>query len=148
MLAERLNAEAVSSDPDGYAKAVAYSEGWPNWFRALIAHPLASAAARGIALPGGALEAISAHGDPFVRIWAIYARAAGRFDDPQARQALKEAATGSGPERAVAALLQEGVEGSAEAREAKIVAAVQRMRTDHPEAQGVWSAPADPTPKP
>lgn len=138
LLTERLNAEAARPDPDGYAKAIAYSEGWPNWFRALLARPLASAAAQGIGLPAGPLEALSGHDDPFVRVFALHARAAGRFDDPQARQKLKEAASGDGPERAVAGSLLEALEGDAANREAKIADAARRLRTDHPDAVEVW----------
>jgi hypothetical protein len=140
VLAEALTAEAVQSDPRGYALAVARSEGWPVWLRLLLTRPLAYAAAHGVPIPVSALRELRDRGyDPAINLWVDFALAASRPPDGEARAALARAAASEAPDRAHAQMLLDALsaEGSEQIR--RLDEATLWLRTHHPDAASVWA---------
>jgi hypothetical protein len=138
IVAEALDGRAIAADPSGFALAVARSEGWPGWLRVLLARPLAYGADEH-ALPKAPLAELRAYPDAIVALWAAYAQAAGR-DDAEARQALETAREGENA--GLARLLAEALDAPthSETRRARLDAATDWLRDNHPDARRVWGA--------
>lgn len=139
VVAEALTSEAVATDPRGYALAAGKSEGWPDWFRLLIARPLAYAADDRIALPREPIISLTQSRDPWLRAWSLYTLAAMAGGDDAADAAL-ERLPDAFPEVAelVALLLAARSSGGGPPRLAKLSEATRIMRRGHPEAAALW----------
>jgi hypothetical protein len=137
LLAEALTREAMVNDPKGYADAVAYSEGWPDWLRLLLIRPLAYGAESGIELPHKPLEQLSQRSDRTIVLWACYTRAAS-WNDAGAEQVLKQEAGGDGPNRELAELLLAALRSRDSARFTHLDRATRWLRSHHPEAALLW----------
>lgn len=135
VVAEALTGEAIAADPNGFALAVARSEGWPGWLRVLLARPLAYGADV-YGLPKAPLAELRASDDPMVALWAAYAQAAGR-EDAEARAAL-EAAKADGDELAERLLRALDSPPRSAERRARLDAATRWLRDHHPDARRVW----------
>lgn len=139
LMAEALTSEAVATDPRGYALAVSKSEGWPDWFRLLIARPLAYAADDRIALPREPIISLTQSRDPWLRAWSLYTLAAMAGGDANAAEAALERLPDAFPEvdELVALLIAARASGGPP-RLAKLSAATRLMRRGHPEAAALW----------
>lgn len=136
VVAEALTGEAIAADPNGFALAVARSEGWPGWLRVLLARPLAYGAdAHG--LPKAPLAELRASDDPIVALWAAYAQAAGR-DDAEARAALEAATRGEHAELARTLLEALAAPPRSAERRVRLDAATRWLRDHHPDCRRVW----------
>lgn len=138
LLAESLTAGAARGDPRGFALAVAYSEGWPDWLRLLLTRVIGLAASNRVRFPAEPLRALAGQADPFIRAWANYALAAGPDPDAAAREALAEESRGDSPASGLARDLVAALDSSGDARASRLEAATARLRTDHPGASEVW----------
>ncbi|MBX6314606.1 MAG: hypothetical protein IRY99_17085 [Isosphaeraceae bacterium] len=138
LLAESLTSTAVEADPSAYAKAVAYSEGWPIWLRLLLVRPLAYAAGEGERLPNAPLDALRHHHDPIIALWATYARSFSQGHTGEALAELRRAAEPGGPHRELAALLLEARQARQPDRNAILDRASLWLRTHHPDALRLW----------
>jgi hypothetical protein len=137
LLAERLSAEAVEAAPSAYADAVAYSEGWPDWLRVLLLRPMAYAPEKEIALPMKPLVALSENGDPIVRLWALFVRAASAHDLEAERALAAEAETES-PRQVLAQHLSAALRSNPADRHPFLEKATLWLRTNHPDASTLW----------
>ncbi|GIW87767.1 MAG: hypothetical protein KatS3mg108_2091 [Isosphaeraceae bacterium] len=136
LLAEALTDEAIAADPNGYALAVARSQGWPAWLRVLLIRPLAYGA-DSHPLPKAPLDELSGSNDPILALWAAYARAAGR-DDPQARATLQAESHGDHAQLATILLHALDAPPRSNLRRSWLDAATAWLRDHHPEARRLW----------
>jgi hypothetical protein len=137
LMAESLTQEAMASDPKGYAEAVAYSEGWPDWLRLLLLRPLAYGAGDGIASPPKPLLALSTRDDPFLVLWVLYTRSVSG-NDGEAERALAQAAADPGPRRELADLLLAALRSQGPERRRHLDQATRWLRAHHPQAADLW----------
>ena len=140
VLAEALTAEAVASDPRGYALAVARSEGWPVWLRLLLTRPLAYAAAQGVPIPARELRELrDRRYDPAIGLWVDFALAVSTPADDEAAESLARAARGEAPDRNLARILEGALRSKGIERTRRLDEATRWLRTDHPEAAKLWA---------
>jgi hypothetical protein len=140
LLAEAVSTEAVARDPRAYALAVARSSGWPDWLRLVLARRLAYGAARGYAIPRVALEELKQHPDPMIGLWATYALAVRPpvAPDPATAAELEKAASGSGANGELAALLVGGLSAPQGKRERRLDEITLWLRRHHHQAAKIW----------
>lgn len=145
LLAESLTSEAVWDDPKGYALAVCRSPGWPDWFRWLIARPLAYAASEGMTFPPDqARELYERFSDPLQRQWMAFVILEGKVRDPalieKARADLHVEPGGPlTPATELARMLQKArEEKDIHRRERRLNRATRWMRTADPALAAVW----------
>jgi hypothetical protein len=141
LLAESLSAEAAAVNPRPYALAVARSEGLPPFLIALLARPIAYAAAGGSPLDRESLEEVEAHRDPAVSLWATYAIALGEPEagSLSAREALDREASGDGSYRKFAGLLRDSARAVPPVRQEKLDAATDWLRSHYANAVNAWA---------
>ena len=138
ILAEGLTSESIQADPKGYALMVARSEGWPDWFRLLMARPMAYGVVEGYQIPWGPLDLIRQHNDPALALWATFTRSAMAPGDPLALQALRQAAARGDRYAPLASLLESAARAEGPARARKLDEATRWLRDHYPEAAEVW----------
>ena len=138
-LAEALTLEATETDPAGYARSVALSQGWPEWLRVLLIRPMAIAARDGAKFPAESLAVLRGSADPFVKVWAAYAEALQAGEDSVAFKSLEESAALPGPAQASAKLLKSALMSLDQQQWEDVEEAIKRLRTDSPEAAAVWA---------
>lgn len=149
IVAEALTGDAIAADPNGFALAVARSEGWPAWLRMLLVRPLAYGADQH-ALPKEPLQELRDHADPVIGLWAAYAQAVSR-DNTEAARFLSEQASREGESLATLAQhLRDAYEATARSAERKrhLDAATAWIRLHHPAAAALWKAPHEPAAPP
>lgn len=140
VVAEGLTAEAAAADPRAYGTAVARSEGWPDWLRLLLVRPMAYSAAMDRPVSREALERLRLHGDPAIRLWALFSLAVGPEGDPGYRTALQDAAAADTPTRALAELLVRAIETPRESDRLKVLdEATAWLRAHYPPVEALWS---------
>jgi hypothetical protein len=145
LVAEALPAGAATSDPRGYALAVARSPGWPDWLRVLLARPMAYAAVGGTRFPPEALvEARRAFPDPSLHAWLLTAQARNEVESKPAGPtavATLEALAQSAPagRRREPATLLRSLRLSTDAAVAQFDLATAVLRAEHPGAAALWS---------
>jgi hypothetical protein len=143
VVAESLSTDVVKADPGGFARAVAFSEGWPEWLRLLGLHAMALAAAEGVIFPGEPLDALSGRPEPLFAVWADYIRAvSGDGDRPAAARLRDRAAAGRADARTAGELAQAIEAGSFE-RTTHLDAATRLIRMDSPDAARLWEGWAE-----
>ena len=138
VIAEGLTSQSIQTDPKGYALMVAKSEGWPDWFRLLMARPMAYAVGEGYRIPWEPLDLLREHKDPAIALWATYTRAAMEPGDAPALQALEQAASRGDRFAPLAALLESAARNQGDGRVQKLDEATAWLRTHHPEASEIW----------
>ena len=138
VILEGLTSEAISTDPRAYALMVAKSEGWPHWFRLLMARPMAYAAGEGYRIAWEPLDQLRQHPDRAIVLWATYTRAVMGAGDEAAAKALADAARTEGPNRDLASLLNSAAKAKGAERIAKLDEATRWLRTHHPLASPLW----------
>ncbi len=138
VLAEALDAEAISGDPSAYALSVARSEGWPDWLRLLLIRPMAYDHGR-YGLPREPLAELRRHPDPGIALWAAYIQAVAR-DDPEAAAWLDAQAQGATPMAPLARLLARALDETDPARRRDwLDQATVWLRQNHPAAVALWA---------
>ncbi|WP_435007136.1 hypothetical protein P12x_004510 [Tundrisphaera lichenicola] len=143
VLAESLTSESIQADPKGYALMVARSEGWPDWFRLLMARPMAYGVGEGYQISWEPLDQLRQHKDPAIALWATYTRAAMAPGNPQALKALQEAAARGDRYSPLAALLEAAALTEGADRVEKLDEATRWLRDHHPEAIEIWKGWAE-----
>ena len=136
VLAESLDAAILDMDAESYAKAVARSEGWPNWLRLQLVRPLAYGAERH-RLPKSELDTLRAHVDPFIALWADYA-AAVSLSDESARARLLEARNDARLHEVATHLTMAYEAEQVERRRDELDAATRLLRRRHSESWAIW----------
>ena len=144
LLAESLDGSIAASEPGGFARVVAFSEGWPGWLRLLGVRAMALAATRGTTFPAEPLDRLATEPDPFLASLLAYTRALGRSDQPgivTARDRLHELAGLPGPPGAFAARLVQLVEPEVDrsTRLARLAELTRDLRSDDPAALVTWA---------
>ncbi|HEY2157939.1 MAG TPA: hypothetical protein VGH33_20085, partial [Isosphaeraceae bacterium] len=143
LVAESLTTDLVRADPAQFARAVAFSEGWPEWLRLLGLRVVAVAASEGTTFPADALDALERHADPLFACWADYIRALSSDGDRAAAARLRGHAEGQGPEARSARELAQAIEAGSFERATHLAAATRLIRIDSPEAAAVWEGWAE-----
>lgn len=138
VLLESLTSGAIRSDTKAYALMVAWSEGWPGWFRLLMVRPMAYGAGEGYRIPWEPLDELRRSPDRATALWAAYARAVMGLGDEAAAKQLADAAKAEGPSRELAALLEAAVTLQGDDRTRKLDEATRWLRTHHPLARELW----------
>jgi hypothetical protein len=137
VIAESLPAETAEADPRGYVLAVARSEDWPGWLRALLARPIAYAAAEGHRFPREPLIELARNPDPGVALWAEVALARG--GDQEADTRLRHAGASGGAFEPLARQLVNALDATTQADRIKSLDDATRwLRDHHPDAVEVW----------
>ncbi|MDX2037511.1 MAG: hypothetical protein SFX72_12740 [Isosphaeraceae bacterium] len=142
-LAEALNAEATSADPDAYAAAVVESTAWPEWLRVLIARPMLYAVNRGVDFADEPIRLLTLRADPFLSLIGIYVQSLQRGGDPRAQRMLEQVATQDGPARATALLLVKSLHEKEPERTRLLDEASRGLREAMPAAAELWRGWSD-----
>lgn len=137
LLAEGLGPEATADAPRDYGLAVAYSEGWPDWFRLQLLRPMAEAAHDQRGFPEEALRTLARHDDPVIATLALYVAAEAAGDD-KAAVALERASHEGGPAASLARLLLGARTSDDEARRAILGGLRDWIRAEHPASRELW----------
>jgi hypothetical protein len=139
LLAESVTTDAVAGDPRSFSLAVARSPDWPNWLRLLLTRRLASAAARGYAVPPGALVELAGHSDPMISLWASAAQALAAKDSaPAAIATLERAASDRKSTAELASLLLVAIRAPESERERRLDEITLWLRDHHPDSENIW----------
>jgi hypothetical protein len=138
VIAEGLTSQSIQSDPKAYALMVAKSEGWPDWFRLLMARPMAYGVGEGYRIPWEPLDLLRERKDPAIALWATYTRAAMEPGDAPALHALQQAAGRGDRFAPLASLLESAAKSRGDDRVKKLDEATAWLRTHHPEAAEIW----------
>ena len=138
VILERMTSEAIRSDPKGYAVMVAKSEGWPVWFRLLMARPMAYGAGEGYRIAWEPLDQLRQNPDKATALWATYTRAVMGTGDASAAGVLAEATRSDGPNRELAILLDAAAKAKGDERVKKLDEATGWLRHHHPIAARIW----------
>jgi len=140
ILAESLKSELAARDPSAYANAVGKSPDWPDWLRLVLARPLAYAAIQGTTFPREPVQALAAHADPAIGLWATFVLASSRPADGTAVQKLKQSCETAGPNQELACLLWQAHKLTGRpAEQAKALdQATVWLRSYHPAVEPLW----------
>ncbi len=138
VLAEAISSEVVARDPRAYSLAVALSPDWPDWLRLLLARRLAYGASRGYGIAQVALDDLSKHSDPMIRLWALYSEAVLPGSKSDAFAKLQEAAGKDDENGQLAAMLVAAKNAPPEEREGRLDEATLWLRQHHPQAKKIW----------
>jgi hypothetical protein len=139
ILAEGISADLVAADPQGYASAVARSEGWPDWLRLVLTRPMAYAATRGHALSRERLAELCRLGDPQLRLWTLYALALQPHPDPDTKAEIEKLASEPGPDRDLARIFEKALAAEGPGRLDALDEATYWTRSHHPGASRLWN---------
>jgi hypothetical protein len=139
LLAEAVSTEAVAYDPRAYAFSVALSQDWPDWLRLLLARRLAYGATRGYTIPEVAVDELSKHSDPMIRLWALYTLAVMPNIKTDAAAKLAEATRTPDVNGKLAAMLLAAKDAPPQERERRLDEATLWMRNHHPQAAKIWA---------
>ena len=138
VLAEAVSTEVAARDPRAYSLAVALSPDWPDWLRLLLARRLAYGASRGYGIAQVALEELSKHSDPMIRLWALYSEAVLPDSKSDAAAKLEAAARGDDENGRLAAMLLAAKNAPPQEREGRPDEATLWLRHHHPQAKKIW----------
>jgi hypothetical protein len=140
VIAEGIGPDAVAADPRGFTAAVARSEGWPAWLRAVLTRTLAYAAAEGVSLPRDSLSELSRNDDPATALWADFALALSQDTDRAAVSRLRDLAASDDANRELAHDLISALDaGPGPVRLESLNSATLWLRHHHPEAAPLWN---------
>lgn len=142
LLAESLTERIVGEDPRAYVKAVAYSEGWPNWLRLVLLRPVAYAAGQEYGLPQEPLASLARDKDPVISLWAAFvssAEGAGKSEtSAAAKRELERVAAGASAEQPLADLFLRALSVEGEDRQRLLDRATAWTREHHAETAKLW----------
>jgi hypothetical protein len=133
----------VARNPREFALTVALSQDWPDWLRLVLARRLAYGATRGYAIPDVALEELSRHPDPMIRLCTLYALAMMPNDKTGAAAKLADASHAPDDNGKLAAMLLATKDAPPEERERRLDEATLWLRDHHPQAAKIWGRTLD-----